>query len=71
MAFFFDIIEGQQSEPAYANNTTEFSPTNRLKHLWIKAQGKSKEVINQHTFLVSHSVELVGKGNSHQPKPCK
>ena len=43
-------VKGQQSEPASANNTTEFSPTNRLKHLWIKAQGKSKEVINQHIF---------------------
>ena len=33
-------VKGQQSEPASANNTTEFSPTNRLKHLWIKEKVK-------------------------------
>ena len=46
-------VKGQQSEPASANNTTEFSPTNRLKHLGIKAQGKSKEVIPTYFFSKS------------------
>ena len=35
-------VKGQQSEPSSANNTTEPSPTNRLKHLGIKAQRKVK-----------------------------
>ena len=47
------------------------SSTNRLKQLGAQAREKSEKVINQNTFLVSYSAEIVGKGNSHQPKPCK
>jgi hypothetical protein len=35
-------VKGKQSEPSSADNTTEPSLTNRLKHLGIKAQEKIK-----------------------------
>ena len=62
----FQLVKGKQSEPSPVDDTTEPSSTNRLKHLGVQAREKSEEVINQHTSLVSHSSELVVKGNSHQ-----
>ena len=59
-------VKGKQSKPSPVDDITEPSSTNRLKHLGVQAREKSEEVINQHTSLVSHSADLVVKGNSYQ-----
>ena len=64
-------MKGTHPEPSPKDDTAEPGSTNRLKQLEAQAREKSEKVINQHTFLVSHSAEIVGKGNSHQPKSCK
>ena len=64
-------VKGTYPEPAPKDDTAEPGSTNRLIQLGAQAQEKGEKVINQNTFLVSHSAEIVGKGNSSQPKFCK